>query len=57
MPGKERFLTPTKRTVRKSRASQIPFGMTNSGFFSNLLGLVGSRRGVFDHGHKNTQDV
>src|SRR5271157_2879298 len=46
MPRKERFLT-----------SQTPFGMTNSGFFSNLLGLLGSRRGVFDHGHKNTQDI
>src|SRR5208282_1471562 len=46
MPRKERFLT-----------SQTPFGMTNSGFFSNLLGLVGSRRGVADHGHKNTHDI
>jgi hypothetical protein len=39
MPRKERFLTPTKRTGRKTRASQTPFGMTNSRFFSKLLGV------------------
>ena len=38
MSRKKRFLTPTKRTGRKTRASQTPFGMSNSRFFSKLLG-------------------